>query len=250
MFRFILACLFLIQEQSWALQASLNALARSYPFSGNLEAQVKEDYLIWDKKQDSKVLFGYLQPRALASVAGTAELGLNFYPISLLELSASSGATSRYYKLKKFDCDLQICNGLVRRDKLGIKALLGKESPWGAFVLMPAFQVVNARHSDDSRPLADEQEHIISKNGGETTEISTFMAGLKVEDEFFGYVHRYSFMKDSHNSSEADYLFYRFKMNQLNYMVGAGQYISDLNSRGFSAIFSIQWQDGTSIGFF
>lgn len=234
----------------FAYQTSVTALARSYPFSGNLEAQIKQDNLLWDQRQDGKFMFGYWQPRILLAAAGTAEAGINLYPISVLELSASSGMTSRYYKVKKFDCDLQICNGVVSREKIGARIILGKEFEFGTVLAVPSYQTVKSRHSDDAKPLADEQEQIITKNGGDQAEITSVMLGLKQDDEVIGLVHRYAHMKDAKTSSESQYLIYRFKMNEIGYTVGLGQYKSDLNDKGFSAIFALQWLNGESIGLF
>lgn len=240
-FAVLLICLGSIHSASANEVVSAMGGARNYPFSGNLELQYKNEIPLWK---------GFVSPRAMVATNGTFELGVGFSPISFVEFNAASSWTSRYYKLKKFDCDQQICGGVVTRSRYGLKWVLG--FPWneGSLFWLPSFQWIRSRHSDESRPLADELEINLSKNGGEDLIQQTHLLGFKRENITWALLYRRGDFQDSKNSSTAGYLVYREQKDSIVMNYGVGQYESDLNTKELSLIFAITWQQGKSWGYF
>ncbi len=235
--------------KAWAGEIiSAQASARSYPFSGNIEFQYRFEQLIWEKNKE--VLFGFWAPKVSLASSGTAEVGLAIYPLSIWEVSASQSYTSRFYKIKKFDCDVQICGGMVERRKLGTKLIVGKKFELGTLFLVPSYQYIEMSHSDTSKPLADEAEMNLAQAGGENIIVEGFFVGWKMESDVWGALVRNSRYSRSDRTSESSYLVYRTKMNGLSYVAGLGTFKSEVFPKEASVIFQMGWQAGESVGLF
>lgn len=249
--RSLLLVLFVIcVQQTNALEYSVVPSARSYPTSGSIEAQVRDEVLLWDQRQDTGWKFGFLQPRLMVGAHGVAEGSLSLFPISFLELGASYSLTSRFYKTRPFDCDAVICNGLVQRRRL--TARLAGEVQFESFKLsgLATFHRVALSTGDSTKPFVDELEVILAAPGSDTVESQSLLVAAHRDDKMLGLYAKKARMMQTRNENNSQYIIYRQKLQNLSAAVGVGRYASDYHEPGFSAVASISWAWGESISFF
>jgi hypothetical protein len=243
----ILGCLGL---QARALEYSLTPSIRSYPTSGSVELLVREEYRIWDQREEAKWKFGFVQPRVLLGAHGAAEVGLNFYPISFLELGAGYGTVSRFYKTKPFDCDVNVCRGVVQRHRFTARLVGGHEFSSFGLIGMAAYHRIRISNADASKPLVDEAEVLLGMPGSDTVEGASLMLGAQREGCMLGVYAKRARMLDARTENEAQYLIYRQKLENFSVAGGLGRYASDFHNPGFSAVASMTWAWGESISLF
>ena len=246
---FLIIVFSFLSQSVWAAEIlSAQASARRYPFSGHIEFQYRFENLLWEKNKE--ILYGFWAPRVSLASSGTAEFGVSLYPISIWEISAVESVTSRFYKINKFECDIQTCGGVVHRRKLGTRIVLGKKFDFGTVFAIPSSQFVEMSHSDKSRPLADEAEMNLAQAGGENVIIEQLFLGVKNETGTFGALARKSRYSRSDRMSEMQYLIYRTQVKDIGYSAGIGTFKSYIFPSEASVIFQMSWQSTDSMGLF
>lgn len=245
-----LTVLLLLAQSTWALDYSLMPSVRSYPTSGSIEAQVRDEVLLWDRRQEANWKFGFLQHRLLVAAHGAVEGGLNFYPISFLELGASYSLTSRFYKTKPFDCEAVVCKGIVQRYRL--TARLAGEHPFESFKLigLATFHRVRLATADNSKPFVDEAEVLLAAPGSDAVESQSLLIGAQRDRRTLCLYAKKARMMETRDENNSQYIVYRQKLNQFSFAGGVGRYESDHHDPGFSAIASATWAWGESISLF
>jgi hypothetical protein len=252
----ILTLLFLVfgitMREACALQYSLSPSLRSYPMSGSVEVQVKEEFLVWgdpkaDEENKSAWKFGFVQPKATVGAHGFIEAQFSLFPISILEIGFSESRTERYYESRIFNCEIYICKGLMSRSRSFARVALGYES-WVS--LLSVNQSRNS-HADTSKPLVDESENIILKAGGETLNSTSVFLGYKIlSDTQIGLAFRELKAQGTGAKNEAQYMIFRVSKLQESLTLGVGRYSSDYSVAGLSAVASYSWSWGSSISLF
>lgn len=250
MIKKIFALLFLAYAQASALEISVVPQARSYPTSGTIELQSRHEILIWDRREEAKWKFGFLQPRAVVGAQGLMEAGLNFYPISILELGAAYSLTSRFYKVKPFDCDANVCGGQVRRHRYTARLALAHQLASFNLIGLLTFHRIRLSHSDNSKPLVDESEVLLAMPGSDAVESSSVMLAGEREGRMLGFYAKKARMMEADLQSESQYLIYRQKMDGISMAAGVGRYASDFHNPGLSILASVAWTWGESLSLF
>lgn len=240
----------LLSVNAGAMELTVAPAVRSYPFSASVEANLRHEYLLWDKRDEANFKFGFIQPKLTLAAHGMWEAGLNFYPISILELGAGYGTTVRFYDNKTFNCDNNICRGVVQRHRLTSRLVGGFKTDCGEAIAVLSFNRIRISTADDSQPLMDETEVLLARPGSDTFESQSVLLGLKRDDETFGIFAKKGRYLEARVENESQYLVYRKKIAQWSYAAGLGRYASDFSEPGFSAYGTVLWTWGNSISLF
>jgi hypothetical protein len=245
----LMSSLFLIKS-AIAMEVTIAPSVRTYPTSGSVELTARHEYLLWDQRDQAKWKFGFVQPRFQLGAHGLAEAGVNFYPISILELGAGYGIVSRFYKPKPFDCDVNVCGGVVQRHRFTSRLIYGHAFSSFDLVTVLSYNRIRSSNADDSKPLVDETEVLLSSPGSDTLETSSALLGAKVEDKMYALYVKQARYLDARTKNDSQFLIYRQKISDFNVAVGAGRWASDFHDPGFSAIANISYSWGESISLF
>lgn len=245
-----------------ALEITAGPSLRTYPFSASAEMQARHEYILWDQRQgqadQAAHKFGFIQPKFTAAAHGMWEAGLNFNPISILEIGAGYGSTSRFYDSSTFNCENYICRGVVQRHRWTARLVGGANVEMGKIIGILSWNRVRISNQDDSKPLVDEAEVLAVTNGGDTLESQSILLGLQKADgsaeskstETFGVFAKHARYMQSRVDNEFQYLIYRKKLEGWSYAAGVGRYASDYNKPGLSAYGTILWTWGQSQSLF
>jgi hypothetical protein len=240
----------LFASKALAMDLSLMPIARSYPTSGSIEAQARDEILLWDQRDQAKWRFGFLQPRLLVAAHGVLEGGLYLYPVSILELGASYSTTSRFYKTKPFDCDANVCGGIVQRHRFSSRLALAQDLSTFRLLEMVAYHRTRISSGDNSKPLVDESEVLLAQPGSDTVESTSFMLAGQKDDRVAGVYMKKGRMLDSHAENESQYLMLKQKLQNFSVAGAVGRYASDYHDPSLSVIASVVWNWGESISLF
>ena len=229
-----------------ALEVNVAPAMRTYPSSASAEINARHEFLIWDQRDQALWKFGFIQPKVTLGAHGLAEGSLQIYPISILELGAGYGTTSRFYDTKTFNCDDVICRGIVQRHRLTAR-LVGAV---GDFLAVATHHRIRISTGDDSKPLADESEVLLATSGGDTFEATSLLLGMKRDTEMFGVYAKQGRYLEARTENQAQYLIYRKQDGVWSYAGGLGRYASDFSEPGFSAYATVVWTWGSTISLF
>ncbi len=235
---------------AFGLEINLMPQARTYPTSGSAELNARHEFILWDQRSDAKWKYGFVQPKVAVATHGLAEAGLNFYPISILELGAAYSTTSRYYKTKPFDCDAYVCQGVVQRHRTTVRLVGGKEFETFKLMALATYHRIRLSNADNSKPMVDEVEVLAAMPGSDTLESTSLMLGASREEKTLALYFKKGRMLDAKTENDAQYVIYRQKMDGYTLQGGVGRYASDFHDPGFSAIAGATWTWGESQSLF
>lgn len=238
--------LLLMTSMAHGLDLSIAPAVRTYPTSGSAEIVARHEFLLWDQRDDAMWKFGFIQPKLSLGTHGLAEAGLNFYPISILELGAGYATTSRFYETKPFDCAQNVCKGIVQKHRLTAR-LVGAV---GNFIAILTAHRIRISEKDDSKPLVDETEVLLANPGSDTLEAYSLLAGMKQENDTYGIYLKQGRYLEARTENQSQYIVYRRQDGVWSYLGGVGRYASDFHDPGFSAYASVVWTWGKSISLF
>jgi hypothetical protein len=238
----------LVIAKVWAVQYSLSPIYRQFPENKTIEASVKEEWLLWSKKenpQDWK--FGFIQPKIVVGAHAMIEGQINLYPVSFVELGYAQSKTSRFYDITTFNCDQVLCRGNVNRERLSFKIGV----PIQFSKVLYTYSRAKLHSEDTSKPVADETEHLLAYPGDDTLTVQSFTVGRDFTlDTFMGFMNRTAYYQDSMKGNNAYYFVYKTKWNGAFINLAAGQYVSSYSDAGFSMFGSVTWKWGDSISLF
>lgn len=241
-------CLFAGTAQAFDMH--IGPSVRTYPTSGSFEFTARHEYLLWDKRDEAFFKFGFVQPKLTLGAHGLAEASVNLYPISILEIGAGYGTVSRFYTSKTFDCDIVVCQGVVQRNRFTTRLVLGHKMESFDLLGVLSYNRIRSSSADDSKPLVDETEVLLSAPGSDTLETHSILIGAKRDDKTYALFAKQGRYLDADTKNESQFLIYRQSMDGYSYAVGAGRWASDFTTPGFSAIANITWTWGKSISLF
>lgn len=243
-----LVFVFFFARLAFSYQSSVVGSARSYPSSGSVEAQIKEDWLLWGQADPGNPMgYGFASARFNVATQGMLEAAVSVNPISFVELGFAQNSTFRFIKRKmKFDCDVVECMGEVSRQKTFLKIGLA----YHEFVLMPSVQVVQTKNKASSIAFYDEIENFVLLPDSDEISITSLLLGYKKDKDLYGAVYRGAKAKDNEVKNQAIYGIYKSQTESFGYTVGVGSYQSDFYDAEFSAIAQINWVMGDSLSLF
>ncbi len=247
--RFLLIVfVFFFARLAFSYQSSVVGSARSYPSSGSLEAQIKEDWLLWGQADPSNPMgYGFASARFNVATQGMLEAAVSINPVSFVELGYAQNTTYRFIKRKmKFDCDVIECMGELGRQKTFLKIGLAYQE----FVFMPSYQLVQTKNKASAIAFYDEIENFVLLPDSDEISITSVVLGYKKDKDLYGVVYRGAKAKDNEVKNQAVYAIYKSQTENFGYTVGAGSYQSDFYDAEFSAIAQINWVIGDSLSLF
>lgn len=219
---------------------------RTYPFSASGDAHAKFERLVWDKRAESGTewKFGLLQGRIGVATHGLFDIGVAFYPISILEFAFSSSKTYRFYETKPFDCDFFACKGELNRSSQSARLLLGHRLKDFDVFFIPSFALTQIHHTgkDSERAFAiDEVEKLILDSNGDKLIAQSLLMGLKKGDFTYAFLARDAQYDFNKSSNQMFYFIVRKDLEKMRLQGGLGQYGSDYQAKQFSAVLSASW---------
>lgn len=221
---------------------------RTYPFTGAVQGEVNSSHLIWDgRAQSSFWHYGFVKPSLKLGSHGFAEVAVDVYPVSILQIGISRSITSRYYPTRGLDCDLAVCGGILTRGTFKTSLVLGYEK----LIFIPGLSVVTMEHNDASKPLAIETENLLSAPGGDIVTIRGIFLGYDLKDYKVGLFNRSAQVRKTAQDNQVTYFIYSANYdNDWSYTAGVGQYQSDEFSAGISVFANLTYKLGTSLSLF
>ncbi len=245
---------FSVKTQAW-VQTELRPSLRTYPTGFSVTATAKDEFLIWDQRDQQFWQFGLVKPQISVATHGQLEAGVSLYPISFVELFSSVAWTNRYYDTKPFDCDLYQCQGTVQRQKLGARMALQFDSAVGAILLVPTYQQTHLE-GENKKTIVDEEEVLLAHSDWDVLTSQSLFAGLKWEHQTTGLYYKQSQFQRSASRNQSEYLIHQFKYlnpkleRPFDVVIGVGRYYSDYSDASFSAIAALSWRWGDSLALF
>jgi hypothetical protein len=245
-------CLFAFQNISAEPmgEIGLGASARTYPVGASVDLFGRTDFLLWDQREDGQFWkYGLIQARGNVASHGLVEGSLSFFPISFFEIGIAVSRTFRFIQPRIADCDLQLCKGIVDRQKIFSRLLLGAERT----LVVLGFTQGQLAIDDRSRTVFDEVENLVANPGGERSDSWSLTLGQRGNRELYGLqLRNFSFL-ESDSKNEAQYLFYRKEADQggaqsssPSFVIGIGRYSSSLSAPEVSLIGNVLWTWGKS----
>ncbi len=240
--------IFFFARLAFSYQSSVVGAARTYPSSGSIEAQIKEDWLLWGNADTNNPMgYGFASARFNVATQGMLEGAVSLSPVSFIELGYAQNSTFRFIKRKmKYDCDVIECMGEISRQKTFLKIGLA----YHEFVFMPSFQIVQTKNKASSIAFYDEIENFVLLPDNDEISITSFILGYKKDKDLYGIAFRGAQAKENEVQNQAVYGIYKSQTENFGYTVGAGTYQSDFYDSGFSAIAQINWVIGDSLSLF
>lgn len=253
-FLFFTAFSYSLKSQAW-IQTELRPSLRTYPTGFSVTATAKDEFLIWDRRDQQFWQFGLVKPQLSVATHGQIEAGVSLYPISFVELFSSVAWTNRYYDTKPFDCDLYQCQGAVQRQKVGARVALQFSSPAGAILVVPTYQQIHLE-GDNKKTIVDEEEVLLAHNDWDNLSSQSLFVGLNWERQTTGLYYKQSQFQRYASRNQSEYVIHQFKYSHAKFdrpfdvVLGVGRYYSDYSVASFSAIAALSWRWGDSLALF
>lgn len=237
------------------IQTELRPSLRTYPTGFSVTATAKDDFLIWDQRDQQFWQFGLIKPQISVATHGQIEAGVSLYPISFFELFSSVAWTNRYYDTKPFDCDAYQCQGTVQRKKMGARLALQFSTELGEILVVPTYQQTQLE-GDNKKTIVDEEEVLLAHAEWDSLSSQSLFVGFKRERQTTGLYYKQSQFQRYASRNQSEYLIHQFKYTYpkldkpFDVVVGVGRYYSDYSAASFSAIAALSWRWGDSLALF
>ena len=137
---------------------------RTYPIGAQFTGTLGGNFKLWGDSGNWK--YGYLRGAvnlATSAVVNRAGLELQFFPISILGVSAGYDWGTRNYTPKYLNCTVFECNGRVDRRYLKLNAVAAYHGV--IFSGLVRYEELKAFHTP--KPFFDEMTLLVGKNSGE-----------------------------------------------------------------------------------
>ncbi len=207
-----------------------------------------------EKSSDESFKFGLWSAQIGLASHGTVDFTIRVNPISVFEVFGGAGMTERFYRLKKFDCEIENCQGLVSRSRGGLRALWGTDLDilgHRQIFMIPQWQRIFSHHSNNTQNLVDEQEMVLSSPGGESLDQTQLMVGINQDNEMVGLFFKRTDFARSHSFNQSEYLIYRKKDPQQKlWTLGLGRSQSSVFKPELSVIIGVSYEHGQELGLF
>lgn len=233
---------------------SVGSQGRSYPGVG-AEAYLQGGYNlpIWGTIEKGKIGYGMLRAQtrmASSVVVSNIDNSLTFYPISFIGLGAGrKEMTSNFKEFAFYDCEEVRCEGKLNKDYLFGKIAMG----FGP--LLTSYIYTESRISyddpDGTNLPVGEYEFVSIVNPGNETTINQFsFVGVKMLGGLVGAVSRKVFFQESEQEFNNHILFYNWRADNWNIMLGGGNLYSSHIKPGPTAFFRINYSIKENKGLF
>ncbi|MBL7664103.1 MAG: hypothetical protein JNM93_03130 [Bacteriovoracaceae bacterium] len=229
----------------------LNAVSRSYPLAGVINADLGYGILLWGAPGGGKPWYGYIRP----SVTGSAITGftayrtqLEFFPISFIGVRGGySDAKNRNDDLPPYDCTTLKCENSFERKFVGANMSLAAGP---VFLNVDFLKETYEQDVEDQEFIAPEYGISLPMEGGHI-ENTRGIFGTKLGGAWSMFVlGQYTKELDSEHRARTYTLNFRRGFSGGSFFLGAGGFESHLKSASFTAVGGLTWNILPSIGLF
>jgi hypothetical protein len=216
----------------------------------NLLGDLAYDHELWGDSAKGKdnPLFGFVRAGTRFGGSPTLSGYFQLVPISPVVFEIERGMTQRLSRTTNFPCESVECRGRIDRTDVSVR-LAGA---YKDLVFLGGMLWRDLKTMDSATDVMIELEDLVVAPGNHRFVEANAFVGLNVgEHQTAGILYSSGEIKDSSRGFQSTYALYRTKLDDYTIAAGAGTYKSDFDSlTGFSAIFSLSRQWGSSMGLF
>jgi hypothetical protein len=225
--------------------AKLNLVGRTYPIGAQFQGTAGYSHRLWGDTATWK--YGYI--RAAANLATSVVINrvggeLQFFPISIVGISAGYDLGVRNFTMRFLDCSLYACNGILERRFIKLNAVGAYQGVIFSFLM----RYENIRAPEATKPLFDEVTLLVGRASGEDT-ITLNPALLYTIDSTWkvGATSIYSRAVDTGGYTNLYGPVVSWARDEWNIFFGAGLNRSPVVHSGFAGFFSINYAFAPSL---
>jgi hypothetical protein len=230
--------------EGWDYQLATGV--RTVPWGGAVFAEAGYGWLLWDKRKSTgDFLYGYLRPTVRIQTSGVVTQtggALEFFPISVLGLSAGSLAGMRFTDTSTIDCSTAECHGFLSRHFVRAKLTAG----YGGAFLTGTSRLTWVASSNTAIPFTEEGSALIGAPGGDRLLQHEANFGYKLDlrsgaSLLLGGTLSVDQMLLQGTSNQSEQAFLGYKTGPWLGLISAGAYRSSTLPQSFTASFYLQW---------
>jgi hypothetical protein len=234
------------KKSPFGFDAAVLVAARTLPLAALPSAQGGYSLGFWDRRDPEKPgslwKYGYLRPMVTLQSIGVTNRAfaeVELFPVSLLGFSAGSGLQHRTGFSRQFECKLEDCGGVIRRNFVRTQ-MVGGAGKW-VFVYRLRYDWVSLS-SSNPRPMLEENATILGAPGGDQMVTQTPLLFYQAHQDFqFGLQMIQSRFVQSGTLSTTLFGFAAIPRGNLLWILGAGTFQASTIPTGPTAILALQW---------
>lgn len=208
-------------------------------FGAEIYAESGYNQLLWGKKESKKDFkYGLLRPSIGAStsaVINSIKGELEFFPISILGISAGKQIIHSNFNFPFFDCSQIACTGRFERNFIETKMVLG----FKGWIAVGNYKTDTLNSPDAQRPMADWRNVIIGEADHEVQIEKKLLVGKMISHELFGVMYEHVQFQGSREMKESFIGVYQTSSKNNLYLIGAGSFHTNQQSMGIQIYFRI-----------
>lgn len=208
-------------------------------FGAEIYAESGYNQLLWGKKENkTDFKYGLIRPSVAAStsaVINSIKGEVEFFPISILGLSAGKQIIHSNFNFPFFDCTQIACTGQFERNFIETKMVLG----FKGWIAVGNYKTDTLNSPDPQRPMADWRNVIIGEADQEVQIEKKLLVGKMISHELFGVMYEHVQFQGSREMKESFIGVYQTASKNNLYLVGAGTFHTNQQPMGLQIYFRI-----------
>lgn len=208
-------------------------------FGAEIYAESGYNQLLWGKKENkTDFKYGLIRPSIGAStsaVINSIKGEIEFFPISILGLSAGKQIIHSNFNFPFFDCTEIACTGQFERNFIETKMVLGLKG----WIAVGNYKMDTLNSPDPNRPMADWRNVIIGEADHEVQIEKKLLVGKMIGQELFGVMYEHVQFQGSREMKESFIGVYQTASKNNLYLVGAGTFHTNQQALGLQIYFRI-----------
>ncbi|MBI2522236.1 MAG: hypothetical protein HYV97_17585 [Bdellovibrio sp.] len=221
----------------------IESLIRSFPQAVYLKATGGYSASLWEKRDKSPVLYGFVRPMASVRTSGIINAfdgRLEIYPISFFGIVGGRETVLRQAKsLDTFDCASIDCQGRVYKDYFGGRMALKFKSTF----LMADMRTMALSFNHSNRRFSEELSTL--EAGPSKDRLVNFIGivGQEINDQYAAaLLHMENSMQNTSQKSSMTFLLMQKKLQSQTFLTGPGLFKTRTDSQIFSLLFLWNWK--------
>lgn len=221
---------------------------RSFARGTSVQGQYFYNKKFWSlESEEQPWLYGLWRFGASAATHGQVGARLDFYPISIFQLSLQKSFTQRFYEIETLACDKVDCAGMVDRTTLKVSSALGVKD----FFLLPSYEVTFLTHKNATKVFASEDDNLLAHRQGDQLNKWQIALGLSRGIRKYIVVHQQSSMEKTGDQSRSTYFIYNHQWKEgWASFVGGGFFESTHATQTPSLVAGLQLTRGDKLTLF
>ncbi len=208
-------------------------------FGAEIYAESGYNQLLWGKKENkTDFKYGLIRPSIGAStsaVINSIKGEIEFFPISILGLSAGKQIIHSNFNFPFFDCTQIACTGQFERNFIETKMVLGLKG----WIAVGNYKMDTLNSPDPNRPMADWRNVIIGEADHEVQIEKKLLVGKMIGQELFGVMYEHVQFQGSREMKESFIGVYQTASKNNLYLIGAGTFHTNQQAMGLQIYFRI-----------